>query len=246
MDTYDLAANLLRQSTSAVSLTGAGISTPSGIADFRTPGTGLWSRVDPATATIQHFLRNPVSFYSWWFSETTAQIFDAEPNPAHFALAELEGKGILRSVVTQNIDGLHQKAGARHVLELHGNCHTATCLSCAKSYQGQVLLERRSPDDPVPYCDCGGLIKPDVVMFGEMLPFDVLQAAQEECSRCDLLLVVGSSLTVTPAADLPWLALQGRAVLVICNIGETWADRYAEVLIQEDVAVSLPAVLERL
>lgn len=238
------ARTLLRHSRRAVALTGAGHSTPSGIPDFRSPGTGLWSRIDPMeVASIHSFVRDPHRFFEW-FTEMGDQMMSAEPNPAHYALAELEERGILRAVVTQNIDGLHQKAGSRCVLELHGNSKTATCLSCGRQTEGATLLRDFCESGQVPHCSCGGLIKPDVVLFGEMLPPKVLEKAQEEIVRCDLLLVVGSSLTVSPAAQLPWLAIHAGAALIVCNLGETWADEYAEVVLRQDVAVSLPALLE--
>jgi len=240
---YERAIALLRQSRRAVALTGAGISTPSGIADFRTPDTGLWSRVDPMeAASIYSFLRNPAIFYNW-FSETSVQMFGAEPNPAHLALAEMEERGVLRAVVTQNIDGLHRKAGSRYVLELHGNCRTATCIQCGEKAEGLPLLEQFVQDGQIPYCACGGVMKPDVVFFGEMLPAGVLMKAQEEIARCDLLLVIGSSLVVAPASELPWLAIQAGSPLIICNLQDTWANRYAAAVLQEDVAVSLPTLL---
>jgi len=240
---YARARVLVGGSRRAVALTGAGISTPSGIHDFRSPGTGLWSKVDPEeVASINSFLRNPAGFYNW-FEETAQAILAAEPNPAHRALAEMEERGILRAVVTQNIDGLHQKAGSRYVLELHGNFTRSTCLSCGARYDGRLLLERFRQDQQVPHCSCGGLVRPDVVFFGEMLPLAVLQKAQEEIATCDLLLVVGSSLVVTPAAKLPWLAIRAGSPLIVCNLQETWADPFAQVVLREDVARSLPVLL---
>lgn len=241
---YARARALLRESRRAVALTGAGISTPSGIPDFRSPGTGLWSQVDPMeVATIQVFRRNPAAFYRW-YGASARQMFAAQPNPAHYALAELERRGILRAVVTQNIDRLHQRAGSCRVLELHGNCQTAHCLRCGATFEARPLLERFLETEEVPRCSCGGLIKPDVVLFGEMLPLDVLEEARKEIASCDLLLVVGSSLVVTPAAELPWLAVQARASLILCNREATWADPYAAVILRDDVAHSLPALLE--
>ncbi len=243
-DLYLRARALLRQSRRAVALTGAGISTPSGIPDFRSPGTGLWSQVDPMeVATIQAFRRNPAAFYRW-YAASARQMRSARPNPAHQALAELERRGVLQAVVTQNIDRLHQQAGSRRVLELHGNCQTAHCLHCGAAFEAHPILERFLETEEVPRCPCGGLIKPDVVLFGEMLPLEVLEEAREEMSRCDLLLVVGSSLVVTPAAELPWLAIQARAPLILCNREATWADPYAAVILRDDVARSLPALLE--
>ena len=241
---YSQAADLLRQSRRAVALTGAGISTPSGIADFRSPETGVWNRVDPLrVAEIHSFLRDPVPFYEW-FGPTAGEMYAAEPNPAHHALAELEQRSFLRAVVTQNIDGLHQRAGSQRVLELHGSPHTATCPRCRTRAPFQPLLEQYLANRQPPRCEqCGGVMKPDVVFFGEMLPQETFLEAREEVARCDLLLVVGSSLTVAPASELPCLALQSRAAIVVCNIGETWVDPYARFVFRDDVAHSLPALL---
>jgi NAD-dependent deacetylase len=243
-DALSRAAALVRKSRRAVALTGAGISTPSGIQDFRSPGAGLWNQVDPArVASIQAFMHDPAVFYDW-FGGTALQMYAAEPNAAHRALAEMETRGILRAVVTQNIDGLHHKAASRRVLEVHGSMRTASCVQCGGQKEARPLLERYLQDRAIPRCaHCEGAMKPDVVLFGEMLPAEVLMEAREEIAHCDLLLVVGSSLTVAPAADLPWLALQARAPLIICNREPTWADPYAAFVLREDVAASLPALL---
>lgn len=242
---YQRARELFQKSRRAVALTGAGTSTPSGIPDFRSPGSGLWSQVDPAVvASLQGFLHEPANFYHW-FAQTALDMAAAEPNPAHRALAELEERGVLRAVVTQNIDGLHQEAGSRYVLELHGSSDTATCLDCGRQVDGPKLIRQFLQTHQVPHCEiCGGLLKPDVVLFGETLPLDVLQKAQQEIAQCDLLLVVASSLAVAPASQLPWLAIQRGTPLIICNLGTTWADPHADVVIQQDIAKSLPALLE--
>ncbi|MGC8874273.1 MAG: SIR2 family NAD-dependent protein deacylase [Chloroflexia bacterium] len=237
------AARLVAQSRRAVALTGAGISTPSGIRDFRSPGTGHWSQVDPIeVASIHSFLRHPERFYAW-FADSWQEMAAAEPNPAHLALAELEKRGILRAVVTQNIDGLHQKAGSREVLELHGNARMAACLRCGAQQSTEDALVSFRRTGKVPRCGCGGLIKPTVVLFGEPLPADVLHRAQREVAQSDLLLVIGSSLAVTPAADLPWLAVRTGTPIVVCNRDETWVDRFAQAVVREDVAQSVPALL---
>jgi len=171
-------------------------------------------------------------------------MYAAEPNPAHLALAELENQGILRAVVTQNIDGLHRKAGSQRVLEVHGNTRTASCTRCRKRVEAQPLLERYRREGTIPRCpQCSGAVKPDVVLFGESLPFEVLMEAREEIAHCDLLLIIGSSLTVVPAADLPRLAIQANAPMIICNRDPTWADPYATFIFREDVAQSVPALV---
>lgn len=242
-ENYLRAAELVRRSRRAVALTGAGISTPSGIQDFRSPGSGLWNQVDPArVASIQSFRRDPTVFYDW-FGGTAQQMYAAEPNPAHLSLAKLERQGILRAVVTQNIDGLHRKAGSQRVLEVHGHTNTASCTRCGSQTEAPPLLERYLQEGTIPLCaHCQGVMKPDVVLFGEMLPHEVLLEAREEIGRCDLLLVIGSSLTVAPAADLPWLAIRANTPVIICNREPTWADPYATFVLREDVAQSVPAL----
>ncbi len=239
----ELARSLVRNSRRAVILTGAGVSTPSGIADFRTPGTGEWSRVDPLeVATIQTFLRNPLPFFEW-FSSTAIKMAAVEPNPAHRAIAEMERRGIACAVVTQNIDGLHQRAGSRTVLEVHGSWHTSTCVKCGEKAETEPLLERFLHNHQVPTCSCGGVFKPDIVMYGESLSCDVMEKAQEEIAHCDLLLIAGSSLAVAPVSDLPWRAIERRTPVIVCNREVTWAHRYAQVTLRDDVATTLPALL---
>jgi len=238
-------AALLKEARYAVALTGAGISTPSGIPDFRSPGTGLWEQVQPMlVASIWAFRLRPRAFYDW-MRPLAHKILEAKPNPAHFALAELERAGRLKAVITQNIDGLHQAAGSQRVFELHGHTRTATCLECGRTVDSGPLIEEFLAGE-VPRCkSCGGLLKPDVVLFGELLPADVFFAAQMECEQCDLLLVAGSSLEVAPASDLPLLALEVGAKLVIVNLQPTSLDSRASVVIRQDVATALPAIAEK-
>lgn len=238
-----IAASLLIEASYPVALTGAGISTPSGIPDFRSPGTGLWEGVSPMlVASIWAFRLWPQAFYDW-MRPLARTILEAEPNAAHRGLADLEKAGRLRVVITQNIDGLHQAAGSQHVLELHGHTRTATCLDCGRSVDAGSLMEEFLLGG-VPRCaPCGGLLKPDVVLLGEMLPASVLLAAQVECAQCDLLLVAGSSLEVTPAADLPLTALEAGADLIILNLQPTPLDSRASIVIRRDVATVLPAIV---
>lgn len=237
------AAALLRSARRAVALTGAGISTPSGIPDFRSPASGLWEQADPmVVASIQGFRRNPQAFYDW-LRPLVRQMLEAAPNPAHRALAGLEQNGLLRAVITQNIDGLHQRAGSRRVLELHGHVRTATCVRCGSKVPAGPLIGQLVTSREVPRCGrCGGALKPDVVLFGEMLPGDVLEEAEKEAEACDVMLVAGSSLTVAPASLLPEMALGHGARLVIVNRDPTDLDRAAEVVLHEDVAEALPAI----
>ncbi|MBC7260964.1 MAG: NAD-dependent deacylase [Chloroflexi bacterium] len=237
------AAEILAASHHAVALTGAGHSTPSGIPDFRSPGSGLWEQVDPMeVASIYGFQRNPQAFFEW-IRPLAKQIMEAQPNRAHFALAELEQMGVLQAVITQNIDELHQRAGSKRVLELHGSVRTATCTRCRK----QVLTKEMWPafvaSGAVPHCpSCGGLLKPDVVLFGELLPLDVIYEAQQEAEHCDVMLVAGSSLEVYPAAELPSRAVEHGARLIVVNYTPTYMDGHAAVVIHDDVATILPEI----
>lgn len=238
------AVSLLRDAKRAVALTGAGISTPSGIPDFRSPNSGLWNKIDPMeVATIDVFLSAPKKFFEF-MGPISAKFGEAEPNAAHTALAELESMGRIRGVITQNIDNLHQRAGSANVIELHGNGDHAHCLRCKKEYRAAELegLMR----DGVPRCECDGLIKPDVVLFGESLPVDALDRAQQHCRECDVLLVAGSSLTVMPASFLPQMALQSGARVIVVNLQPTYMDSRADVVMHERVEVALPEFTRRL
>lgn len=239
------AAALFLNARYAVALTGAGISTPSGIPDFRSPDSGLWTEVDPmAVASISAFRTQPEAFYEWM--QPTAQLFvDAEPNPAHVALAQLEEMGLLKAVITQNIDNLHQKAGSERVLELHGDFREAVCLRCQAEVAIEGSVRECILEGTVPLCDgCGGALKPKAVFFGEPLPMGVLRDAQIEAQSCDLMLVAGSSLEVIPAANLPFVARSLGADLIIVNYQETAADGSAQVVIHQDVADILPDVVD--
>ncbi len=244
-DLIEKAARLIAEAKHAVALTGAGHSTPSGIPDFRSPGSGLWSQVDPTeVASIQAFYRDPEAWYAWYHKRGT-MFLDAQPNPAHKALAELEEMGRLQAVITQNIDNLHQKAGSKKIIELHGNTQEAICLRCGDIIPAPLLWERYVQERQVPRCEkCSGMMKPNVILFGEMLPEEVITAAWEEAQLCDLMLVAGTSLEVTPAGHLPLMARRRGAKLIIVNFQPTRADSYAEVVIREDVAEVLPKIAE--
>jgi len=239
------AARLVAEASHAVALTGAGHSTPSGIPDFRSPGSGLWSQVDPEeVASIQAFHRDPEAWYAWYHKRGT-MFLNAKPNPAHEALAELEEMGRLKAVITQNIDNLHQKAGSKRVIELHGNTREAVCLNCGDVIPAQLLWEGYVQERKAPRCEkCSGMMKPNVILFGEMLPEEAPNAAWEEAQLCDLMLIAGTSLEVTPAAHLPLIARRSGAKLVIVNFQPTRADSYTEVVIHEDVAEVLPEIAE--
>ncbi len=239
------AADLIRASTRVVALTGAGISTPSGIPDFRSPQSGIWENVDPfVVASIDGFIRDPQAFYNW-LRPLAALAAQAAPNAAHDALAALEARGKLRAVITQNIDELHQRAGSRHVLPVHGTLQFATCIVCGNSTEGAPLVQKFLADGAVPRCKiCGGVMKPDVVLFGELLPFEVLEQAEAEAKNCDVLIVAGSSLEVAPACDLPLVAKNAGAKIIIVNKSKTPVDRHAEIVLHQDVAVALPRIVE--
>ncbi len=236
---------MILESKHAIALTGAGISTPSGIPDFRSPSYGLWARYDPfEVASLWGFREHPERFYDWSRSLIDT-VRNARPNPAHIALARLEEAGYLYAIITQNIDSLHQKAGARRVIPVHGHVETATCLDCGAKYPiGEELWEMVKRGE-IPRCPkCGGLLKPDVVLFGELLPYEELKAAQQEALLCDLMLVAGSSLMVMPAADLPLLAKKRGSKLILVNLQWTTVDGKADLVIREDVAKALPAIAD--
>lgn len=237
------AATLLREARHAIALTGAGISTPSGIPDFRSPGSGLWENVNPfVVASIYGFRLRPKAFYDW-VRPLAARAFAAEANPAHKALADMEMHGMLAAVVTQNIDGLHQKAGSREVLELHGHFRESSCLKCHKTVPTGDLLEGFVASDEVPRCgSCGGVMKPNVVLFGEQLPEDAVDGAMAHVRQADLVLVAGSSLEVTPASQIPLLVHDHGGRVVVVNLSPTYIDPVAEVVICGDVADVLPHI----
>jgi NAD-dependent deacetylase len=246
-DLIDRAADLLRHARHAVALTGAGISTPSGIPDFRSAGSGLWEIANPdEVATIYAFRENPQRFFNW-IRPLAAMIHDAQPNAAHRALAQLERAGILHTIITQNIDGLHQRAGSSHVAEVHGHVREATCMNCYQIVSSEKYWPEFVNDGSVPHCPrCGGILKPNITLFGEALPAQAVLAAVQAVRRCDVMLVAGSSLEVAPAANLPELALARHAKLIIVNLGSTHLDASADVLIRDDVAVTLPYIVARL
>jgi len=236
------AASMVRGARRIVALTGAGISRPSGIPDFRSDA-GLWKLDDPmAVASLHGFQANPDRFYNW-FRPLLKTIAMAQPNPAHLALAELERRGQLTALITQNIDGLHQRAGSREVYELHGHMRSATCLECDRQAPSAALLERVRRGE-IPRCGCGGVFKPDVVLFDELLPRGSYWLAQRAIEQCDVLIVAGTALEVAPVCDMPLVARRRGARLIIVNHSETYADKYADVVLHEDVAEVLPAIVD--
>ena len=242
----EYAAELLRKAKYAVVLTGAGISTPSGIPDFRSEGTGLWSRDEPMeVASLSTFRTTPERFFTW-FRPLAGQIYNAEPNPAHVALAQLEEAGRVKSIITQNIDALHHKAGSKNVIEMHGTMRTLSCTQCFRQAEAKDYLQAYIVQGEIPRCpDCNGVLKPDVILFGEQLPQRAWYDAQRECRQCDLILVAGSSLEVLPVAGLPMQAIDRGAHLIIINNATTYLNVRADVVIQEELADIIPAIGEQ-
>jgi len=240
------AAVLVRKAERAVVLTGAGISTPSGIPDFRSEGTGLWSRDEPLeVASLTTFRTAPERFFHW-FQPLAGRIFNAQPNAAHKALAEFEASGHVGTVITQNIDALHQKAGSKNVVEMHGTLRTVTCTNCFKQYEAAPFLQPYIETGNIPKClNCNGILKPDVILFGEQLPQSAWYEAQRAANQCDLMMVAGSSLEVLPVARLPMQALDRGAHLIIINNTPTYINVRADVVILDDVATTLPEIAKR-
>jgi NAD-dependent protein deacetylase/lipoamidase len=241
-------AELLTGAESAVVLTGAGVSVPSGIPDFRSPGTGLWENVNPMeVAHIDAWRRDPDKFWSF-YSERFVSLVDKRPNPAHDAIAELERRGLIRGVITQNVDRLHRMAGSERVIEVHGSIERSVCLECG----GKVELERvielyEAGDGGAPEClACIAPLKPDVVLFGELLPEAAMAEAHALAAEADLMVSIGSSLEVHPVAALPGLTLQGGGRLALVTVGPTPYDDEATLKLGGDVAEELGAVLAAL
>jgi NAD-dependent deacetylase len=239
-------AHWLATSNSAVALTGAGISTESGIPDFRSPG-GVWSKY--RTVYFDEFLSSAEGRYEYWRQkcELHREFGPAQPNAGHQVLARWEATGRLRGVITQNIDGLHQMAGSQRALELHGTARQAACLDCRARYDIEPLVAQFLAEDRVPDCPhCGGRLKHATVSFGQMLPADVLMEATHWSREADLMLAIGSSLVVTPAADLPRVAKDRGARLVIVNRDPTPLDPIADATIRGSIGDVMSAIAHAL
>lgn len=238
------AAQLIQKAKHTVAFTGAGISTPSGIPDFRSRGSGLWELYDPMeVASLSAFRYDPDKFYKW-IQPLALTMIEAEPNPAHIALARLEEAGLLAGVVTQNIDDLHRRAGSEIVFEVHGHLREATCVSCYSCHPTEGFIETFIKTGETPHCsDCGGVLKPNTVLFGEQLPYDVFCGAADLLSQSDLILIAGSSLEMVPVASLPVGPLNTGARLIIFNHYPTYLDERADVIFRQDVAVVLPRLV---
>lgn len=229
-----------------VVFTGAGVSTESGIPDFRGPG-GIWTKFDPEDFTIYKFLSSSAARKKQWkILVESGLLTKAEPNRAHLAVAELEKMGKLDCVITQNVDNLHQKAGNSpgFVFELHGNMNRAKCLTCGKTVPMDRALKQLDKGDE-PECEsCNGMLKPDVIFFGESLPAAVLYEATKRSKTCDLFIVIGSSLAVYPAAYMPAYAKEGGAKLVIINASTTSYDMQADILVNADAGAVMEKVIK--
>lgn len=238
------AADLILCARHVTVLTGAGISTPSGIPDFRSFKSGLWNKANPfLVASLQAFRIKPHLFFDW-IRPLARLLLDAVPNPAHLALVQLEKMGRLGSIITQNIDNLHQKAGSQNVIEIHGHIRKATCVRCYHAVPTDSILKRFIEDHQIPRCqECGGVLKPNVILFGEQLPVVEVRAARQEALNCDLMVVVGTSLSIAPAADLPFVARENGADVIVINKQPTPIDKVATLVIRQDLVFALPRIV---
>jgi len=235
-------AELIRTRQPCVVLTGAGASTESGIPDFRS-ANGIWAEYDPMEyATIDAFRRDPEKVWDF-YSKRLGVLTEARPNPVHQVLAELERRGLVEAVITQNVDRLHERAGSTNVIEVHGSLRTSSCLDCGHTEPFERVVELL----PVPHCErCGAVLKPDVVMFGELLPEDAIDRSFELARGAGLFLVVGSSLEVYPVAGLPEEALTAGSALAIVNKGQTPYDSRADLTIEAGAGETLSAAMRLL
>ena len=247
-DQIEQVAGLILNAKRIVIFVGAGLSTESGIPDFRSPG-GVWDKYDPEDFYFQNFLSSEASREKYWqmATEMYEAMRDAKPNQAHLAVAELEKLGKLDCLITQNIDGLHFKAGnsPEKVLELHGTAMFVTCLSCNKRYERDAIQGRIAKGEKAPRCDeCAGLLKPATISFGQSMPERETREAYERSATCDLFIVIGSSLVVQPAANMPVVAHRNGAKLVIVNRDETACDDIADIMIRDQAGSVMSSVLE--
>ncbi|WP_425448173.1 SIR2 family NAD-dependent protein deacylase [Dethiothermospora halolimnae] len=242
MDRIDKVCSLLRNSKNTIVLTGAGISTDSGIPDFRSADNGIWNKIDPMEALSSKVLiNNPKKFYSQGY-QLLDNMTGFKPNDGHKALRELEKRGLVDYLITQNIDDLHYKAGSEKVFEVHGNIRTGSCIKCGREVKLDVITDKVNRGEIPPKCDiCNGILRPDVVMFGDRLPEDFNKAWQL-ADGCELLIVVGSSLSVAPVNFLPKLAKK----LVIINLEPTPFDNIAEVVINDNCSLVLNEILNKI
>lgn len=242
-------ADFILDSDSVVVFTGAGVSTESGIPDFRSPG-GIWDKYDPNDFRYEVFINDPGEYWKKRLEMRKMGGFDfsgAEPNPAHLAIAELEELGKLSSVITQNVDNLHQKAGNKdeNVIELHGSNKRVRCLECGSLYPAEMAWDKAEKGELPPKCECGGVLKTDTVLFGEPLPREAVKRAKSEAENCDLMIVVGSSLVVYPASSVPQISKKTGSALCIINLQPTNFDSIADVVIHGKAGEILPKIMDR-
>lgn len=242
MESVDLAVELIKTSPSVIALTGAGISTDSGIPDFRSPG-GIWSKYPAKFGDYNYFLSHPEHMVALG-RELLPLLLQAKPNRGHTALKDLEDMGKLKAVITQNVDGLHQMAGSQNVIEIHGTYKTATCTGCSRSFTVDELL---SLMHGLPLCpECSSVIKPDVIMFGEPLPRKAFLEAKTLSEKADLMIVAGSRLEVYPASNLVLVTKGHKGNIIIINNTKTALDKVADVIIRGELSSCLPQVVEKL
>lgn len=242
-DVYQDAAGAIKNARSVIASTGAGISVESGIDAFRGPG-GIWTKYPPEEyATIDAFLANPAKVWGLWH-ELGKILFDVKPNPAHEALAELEAMELLSSIVTQNVDNLHQDAGSQGVVEYHGNARRLKCMECRTT---TPFAPEKKEYENVPHCACGGLLKPDVVMFGETIPPDAMMEAERLAQNCDVVIIVGTSAQVYPAAQLPVTAKHNGAYIIEANIEKTdFTNTITDAFLEGPAGQTLPKLIRHI
>lgn len=228
----------LQNSNYTVVFTGAGMSTESGLPDFRSSNQGLWNKKDPSKIASTDALNNNVNDFISFYRERVLGVKEYSPHKGHYILADLEKQGYVKSIITQNVDGFHQQAGSKNVAELHGTLQTVHCQSCGEVYSSQEYVDKEY------YCTCGGILRPSIILFGETLPQDAFQFALEESRKSDLFIVLGSSLSVTPANQFPLIAKEMGAKLVIINREKTPFDYYADQVIRDQAIGKVLAGLD--
>lgn len=233
---------IVAENNHIVAFTGAGISSESGIPTYRGVG-GLWTKYDPSIyADINYFLKDPSYYWNFFKDVRYPMLRKANPNVAHYALVDLERQGKIDCVITQNIDGLHHLAGQSNVIELHGNTKKIVCMVCKKNFQIDEVYRNLDKELP-PKCSCGGILRPDVVFFGEQLPVKALTCAENAAKNCEVFMVFGSSLLVYPAAQLPLIAKRNEAILIIINIDTTPMDEIADINIHKSASQVLSEII---
>ena len=237
------AVDIMRHSEFTTILSGAGISTHSGIPDFRSNTNGLWTRYDPfEVASLTAFRHNPDRFFEWMRPLAKIMV-QAAPNAAHVGLAHMEQQGYVHAIITQNIDYLHQRAGSQHIIEVHGSMQSMTCMRCYHHVDAQAYITPYIENGEIPHCPkCGGILKPDIILMEEQLPNLAWQQAVRASQKCDLMIIIGSSLEVIPVAKLPLQAVEHGAQLIIINKSPTYIDVQADIIFHDDLINIIPAL----